>query len=224
MAKVCSYCGESVEQNAAFCTHCGGTLRGKKPAPAGWHSKRRKILEKRSSGGMARWKIPVVVAIVSLFAVFVIKSLPSSANPVIRAQPVVVDGVAYPRSGQSMVNISAKIENGKIVVPLDALRERRFIAFEYNGPKGPVPLLAYVSGEGKIVTAVSICEPCNSKRFHISGTELICNSCGTKWHINTLEPISGSCGKYPPDALPSLINGNEVRIDEQIVANWQRRI
>jgi hypothetical protein len=224
MSNFCSHCGKPVVQNADFCTQCGGSLRGKKPARTEWQSKRGKVLDSRGVGGLGRWKIPVIVGILGAMSILVISNLPKSGNPVLRAQPVAAEGVSYPRVGQPMLNISAKIENGKIVIPLDIVREKKFVAFAYNGPKGAVPLLAYLSTEGRIVTAVSMCEPCNSQRFHISGNELICNSCGTKWKIDTLEPISGSCGKYPPDPIPSLVDGNEVRIDEQIVANWQRRI
>lgn len=87
-----------------------------------------------------------------------------------------------------------------------------------------MPLLAYLSEEGRIITAISMCEPCNSTAFHINGNELICNSCGTTWELDNLDAISGSCGKYPPDPIPSRVVGNQIQISELSVANWQRRI
>jgi hypothetical protein len=123
-----------------------------------------------------------------------------------------------------MFDIPSRVEEGKIIIPLDVVKERKFVAFNYTTPTNVVPLLAYVSGEGKIVTAVSMCEPCNSKRFHMKGDKLICNSCGTTWEVDNLEAVSGSCGKYPPDALPNIVVGDQIQIDAQTVATWQRRV
>lgn len=69
-----------------------------------------------------------------------------------------------------------------------------------------------------------MCEPCNSTEFHIEGNNLICNSCGTTWNLNDLNAISGSCGRYPPDPIPSMVVGNEIQIDEYLVTNWKRRV
>ena len=78
--------------------------------------------------------------------------------------------------------------------------------------------------DGKVITAISICEPCDSKSFHIKGSNLICNSCGTTWDLNNLDAISGSCGKYPPDPIQSRVVGNEIQIDEYLVTGWTRRV
>lgn len=123
-----------------------------------------------------------------------------------------------------MFDVPSKVQNGKIIIPLDLLKERKFLAFNYTTERNNVPLLAYITGEGKILTAVSMCEPCNSTRFHIKGDKLVCNTCGSTWELNDLEAVSGSCGRYPPDALPNTIIGNDIQIDEQLVARWQRRI
>lgn len=53
-----------------------------------------------------------------------------------------------------MQSITAKTENDKIVLPLDLLKEKKFVAFEYQSQWGVIPLLAYISTEGKIVTEV----------------------------------------------------------------------
>ena len=224
MTNACSHCGKPVVQNADFCTQCGGSLNGKRAARKSWQLKRSTVLESRHGGGRAKWKNVFIIGLVGAFGVFVFSALPKSGNPVLRAQPVVVEGVSYPRVDQPMLDVSAKIENGRIILPMDMVRQKKFVSFMYKGPTAAVPLLAYISGEGKVVTAVSVCEPCNSQRFHIRGNEIVCNSCGTKWKIDTLEPISGSCGRYPPDALPNVVEGNEIRIEEVMVANWQRRV
>ena len=139
---------------------------------------------------------------------------------------------AVEKAGQSLRDLriaevsmmDMKVENGKIIIPLNDIKKEKFVSFTYNGNNGTVPLLAYISEEGKVITAISMCEPCNSTTFHIKSNELVCNSCGTTWEIDNLEAISGSCGKYPPDPIPSIVVGDEVQINEHSVTNWRRRI
>lgn len=224
MTQFCPQCGKPAIPNAAFCTQCGAALGTKTRPPDSWQKKREKVLG-RSTAGRRHWVKPA--ALVALFAaafVWVYLHVPEGGNPIVKAQPIVVEPVKYSPLGQQMFDIPARVENGKIIVPLDVLKARRFIGFKYESPVNSVPLLAYVTTEGKIVTAVSMCEPCNSSRFHIRSEELVCNSCGSTWELNTLEAVSGSCGRYPPDAVPNAVVGNEVQIDEQVIARWQRRI
>ncbi|MBI1806375.1 MAG: DUF2318 domain-containing protein, partial [Ignavibacteria bacterium] len=82
----------------------------------------------------------------------------------------------------------------------------------------------FISPEGKLVTAIRICEPCNSHTFRIEGTELACGNCETRWKLNNLEGLQGSCQKYPPAPIASQVIGNEVQIDERLVKNWKTRI
>ncbi|MEW6509831.1 MAG: DUF2318 domain-containing protein [Bacteroidota bacterium] len=160
----------------------------------------------------------------ALVGLFVYSILPSPGNKLLREQPVVAQGANYPASGQQMSEVPVQMSDGKIAVPLDVVLQRKFVAFSYTDSRNAVPLLAYVSGEGKIVTAVSMCEPCNSQRFHMRGQELICNTCGTTWNLNTMEPLKGSCGRYPPDVIPNTVVGDQILIDAQTVAVWQRRV
>jgi hypothetical protein len=144
-------------------------------------------------------------------------------SPIIKASPVVMNAVNYGPSAKQMSDIAATEESGSIVLSLDLLKEKKLIRFVYGDSSSGLPLLAYISGEGKVITAVSICEPCNSTTFHIQGDKIICNSCGTTWELNTLEAVSGSCGRFPPDVLPNTVVGNKVHINGQLVSRWQRR-
>ena len=224
MSNYCSQCGKPVIQGADFCTNCGASLTGKKPVRREWKDKLEKVLSGHQQEKRSRFRTPVIAGCIVLAGVWVFVNLPKAGNKIINAQPVVVAGTKFPATGQQMLDIPSRVENGRIILPLDLVKEKKFVAFNYQMPNSVVPLLAYVSGEGKIVTAISMCEPCNSHRFHIKGEELICNSCGSKWKVDNLEAISGSCGKYPPDAIPNAVVGNEVRIDAQLAATWQRRI
>lgn len=224
MSHFCSQCGKSVPQGADFCTNCGTPLTGKKPARKDLQDKREKIIG-QTTPSKKRWAKRLVIAgIIAAAAGWISINMPDTGNATINAQPTIAEPAKYPPAGQQMFDTPSRTEKGKIIVPLDLVKEREFIAFNYQAPNNVVPLLAYVSGEGKIVTAISMCEPCNSQRFHIQEENIVCNSCGTTWKIDNLEPVSGSCSKYPPDAVPNIVVGNEIQIDEQVVARWQRRI
>jgi len=223
MANFCSECGKQIAQNVNFCSSCGAPLTGKEPAKAQWQDKRDRVLGQQQIRGKSRTRLFIWVAGIALLGGWVYLNLPEGGNLVIKASPVVVNAVDYGETARQMVNVSTKVENGKIIIPLDLLKEKKFVKFLYDDAAGGLPMLAYISSEGKIITAVSMCEPCNSTQFHIRGDELICNSCGTKWRVDDLEAISGSCGRFPPDPLPNAIVGNEIRIGEQFAANWKPR-
>ena len=224
MANYCSECGKTIEQGARFCTHCGAPSNDNTHSKAGRQEKKEKVVGKSHAGSRNRKVRVITVAVVVVLAGWVIWNLPSSGNPVLKALPVVVAPAYYSSAGQQMAAIQARVENGNIIVPLGEVTEKRFVRFTYGDGASGLPLLAYVSGEGKIVTAVSLCEPCNSTAFHIKGDKIVCNACGSTWELNTLESISGSCGKYPPDVVPNTIVGKNIQIDEQIGARWQRRV
>ncbi len=241
MSTFCSQCGKPVIQDANFCTNCGASIAGKPrqhpggqaPAKAQWQDKsrsdafrdkREKVLGKQHNGGKNRTKLLLWIVGIAAVGGWFYANLPESGNPVIKASPVVANAMYYGSTPLQMTPVLVKVENGKIIIPLDVLKDKKFIRFAYGDPAYGTPLLAYISSEGKIVTAVSVCEPCNSTAFHIKGDKIICNSCGSTWELNDLEAVSGSCGRYPPDAVPNTVIGNEIQIDEQIIARWQRRI
>jgi hypothetical protein len=224
MAHLCSACGRANESGSHFCTSCGAPVGENAQSKGNRQDKRERVLGKQHSGNRHRTTLIVTGLIVVAIGGWVFLNLPSGGNPVLKALPVVATPAQYSRAGQQMTAIQARIENGKVIVPLDEVKGKKFVRFTYGDAASGLPLLAYVSGEGKIVTAVSICEPCNSSAFHIKGDKIICNSCGSTWELNTLESVSGSCGKYPPDVVPNTIIGKDIQIDEQIVARWQRRV
>ena len=98
------------------------------------------------------------------------------------------------------------------------------VRFEYEGNGLKIPLLAYVTSAGRVVTAISMCEPCRSTRFHIKDTSLFCNACNTEWNLETLRGIQGGCLNYPPDVIPSTIVQDHIEIDEKTIAQWKPRV
>lgn len=226
MANFCTQCGEKVVADASFCIHCGHRLTpGSSTSKPLLDAKKERVIGNIQSGGKLKFIFLGGLAIVTIYGLLsFMGSLPSKANPIIDRQPVVNSPLQYSDARRQMRPIEIRVENGKIIIPLDEVQERKFVAFNYDKGGTKIPLLAYISGEGRLVTAVSMCEPCNSTRFHIRGDDLICNSCGTTWELDNLSGVSGSCQKYPPDAIPSEVVGNDIVIDEAIVASWQRRI
>jgi hypothetical protein len=137
--------------------------------------------------------------------------------------PRASDKTEYWSKAIKMTDVPAKVENGKISIPLDGVKEKKIVRFEYPGNGVKIPLLSYVTDRGKIVTAVSICEPCRSTRFHIKDKSIVCNSCYTEWTLDTLKGIKGGCLKYPPDVIPHSAENGEIVIDEKTVALWKPR-
>ena len=217
----CNKCGFKLMDNPKFCQNCGNSI-GNEIQESFKNHKRQKVVAQKQS----KFKSVNLILLTGLLGIIAIYffTIDTKENKIIKKQPKVVESQNYPQTPTSMVNISSKVESGIITIPLDIVKQNKFVRFSYEGAKGTVPLLAYLSEEGKIITAISMCEPCNSTAFHIKGKELVCNSCGTTWELNNMDAISGSCGKYPPDPIPSVIVGNTVQINEFSVANWQRRI
>ena len=165
----------------------------------------------------------IIIALLLGGVTFWMMGRKTTANPKIASQQKVVEKVDY--SGQTipMTDIGAKVENGKISIPLDVVKEKKMVRFEYEGKGVKIPLLAYVTLAGRVVTAISMCEPCRSTRFHIQDKTLVCNACNTEWSLETLKGIKGGCMNYPPEVIPSTIEKDRVLIEESVVLGWKPR-
>jgi len=181
---------------------------------------------KKSDGGTPRYlKVIIGAALVTVIGVILSRSSSSPSNPAIESQPVIANNLNYSDAELvQMVDVSSKLQSGKITVPVDVVKKNKLVAFQYTDNARTVPLLAYIAPDGKLVTAVSLCEPCRSTRFHISGNNIVCNRCGSTWNLQNLAPVSGACGAYPPQVIPSKVVGNTVQIDVKTVADWQPRV
>lgn len=220
----CPQCGEKINGKIKFCPSCGHKIaEGPTANHNGSNSKRERVLNQENS----RNKKGIITAgVIVLFVsaiIFYINAKPSKEEAVINQQPKITGAVNYPLTRFDHFYSIAFARDGKIILPLDVVKEKKFVKFDYQGTNSSIPLLAFITEDGKVVTAISLCEPCDSKDFHIQGSNLICNSCGTTWNLNNLDAISGSCGRYPPDPVPSKVVGNEIQIDEYIVTSWTRR-
>ncbi|PIX25511.1 MAG: hypothetical protein COZ69_03010, partial [Deltaproteobacteria bacterium CG_4_8_14_3_um_filter_45_9] len=55
----------------------------------------------------------------------------SGANPRVSSQPKVTGKVDYAGQTVRMTDIQAKVEKGKISIPLDVVKEKKMVRFEY---------------------------------------------------------------------------------------------
>jgi uncharacterized membrane protein len=192
-------------------------------AGSSFKDKREKVLgEKKKSP----W-IPISLVVIALLlggVAFWIIHGKTTANPKIASQQKVMDRVDYAGQTIPMTDIVAKVEKGKISIPLDLVKEKKMVRFEYEGNGVKIPLLAYVTLAGRVVTAISMCEPCRSTRFHIQDKTLVCNACNTEWNLETLKGIQGGCLNYPPEVIPSMVEKDRVLIEEKVVLGWKPRV
>ena len=219
--KACSKCQTKNQDSSQFCKKCGVKLSG-----SSFQEKKEKVLGKKR--GNLPWKVislaAVAVILIAGFAYWFIQKGNPTADPKIATQPKVTEGVDYTGQTIAMTDVSVRVENGKISIPVETVLEKKMVRFEYEANGVKIPLLSYVTRNGKVITAVSMCEPCRSTRFHIKGTTLVCNACGTEWNLDTLKGIQGGCLNYPPDLVPSTLVQNQIQIDEKIVAQWKPRV
>jgi len=131
-----------------------------------------------------------------------------------------------------MTDIPSAVEDGKVVVDLDDVKKNLMVGFTYPGSQISVgganvdmPLVAFIDNNGKLNVSVAMCEPCKSIRFHIeSDNTLTCNTCGAKWNLNDMSPVSGSCAQYPPEEQEYKVKGGKITIDETVLKSWSQRV
>ncbi len=217
--RACPKCQTKYQESSNFCKKCGFKLAG-----STFQDKKEKVLGEKK--GKPLWLlVSLVVIAVGLGGVaFWIIQGSSAADSKISSQPKVSEKVDYTGQTIRMTDVAAKVEKGKISIPLDTVMEKRMVYFEYTGKGVKIPLLSYITHTGKVVTAVSMCEPCRSTRFHITGKTLVCNACATEWNLESLKGIQGGCLNYPPDAIPSTVEKGRIVIDEKIVNQWKPRV
>ncbi|RPJ10811.1 MAG: DUF2318 domain-containing protein [Deltaproteobacteria bacterium] len=219
--KACPKCQTNNQESSNFCKKCGVKLSG----PT-FEDKKEKVLGEKKE--KLSWRIISIAAaavfVMAGFAYWLIQRDSAGPDLSVSSQPKVSAKVDYSGQKVSMTDIVFSMENGRITVPVETVLEKKIVRFEYDGNGTKVPLLSYVTQGGKLITAVSMCEPCRSTRFHIEAKKLVCNACGTEWNLETLKGIQGGCLNYPPEVIPSTIDKGLIQIDEKIVTQWKPRV
>ncbi len=216
--KLCPKCQTKNQESSHFCKQCGLELSG-----SSFQEKKEKVLGEKKKPYWIPISLAVFAIVLAGIGYWVIEGN-TGTNSKVSSQPKVSEKVDYAGQTVRMADIQVKAEKGKISIPLKEVMEKKLVRFEYEGNGIKIPLLAYITQTGRVVTAVSMCEPCRSTRFHIQNKTLVCNACYTEWNLETLEGIKGGCLAYPPDVIPSTIEKDRIQIDEKIVLNWKPRV
>lgn len=207
----CESCGREIRPGVAYCPGCGKPRSRVAPAKSSSVPK----------GGKPRWFIVLTLFVCALFGYLFLDHLPGGDHPVIAGQPR-VEAETGGRAEQ--VPVTATVEGPNLTIPLADVVSNRLVEFEYSDGTVTVPLVAFITGEGRLVTSFRICEPCNSKSYSIEGERLLCGNCETEWSLNNLEGLQGSCQKYPPEPFPSVIEGDRVVMSIARIKEWKIRL
>lgn len=140
--------------------------------------------------------------------------------------PLLVKGNVY--TGHELT-----ADGNSVAIPADYLDEKKlvFLDVKLEQPTEEllylsrrIPLSLYRGGEylplilistpnGKTLSGIRVCEPCGSFSFHLTDKKyLVCDACGTRWDIETLQGVSGGCQNYPPPRLSVETVGQEAQI------------
>lgn len=210
---VCSQCGNSLPDNSVVCLQCGNIIQSNISAqPVSKKQRNIKIIS------------TIVVFFVLLSGIgYFAATISRSYHPVIDDQPSIGFGLnAAP--GKIMSNkITAIIDGNDIVFPLDIVTNYRIVRLGDPEGKQTVPILAYITPRGKVVTAMSISESCRSNDFFLEGNTIHCANCPSNWNMESMEAYA-CCQKYYPEPIPSKIINGQIHIDKNIVQNWRTRL
>lgn len=219
--KTCPQCHTKNQDESPACKACGSPFSSSPD-----REKKEEVLDEKARSRSRKFIVTATMTfvVVAGLGYWYFRGESASSDPKTPSSPKVYSRVDYTGQKVVMSDISVKVEKGKISIPIETVLEKKLVRFEYEGKEGRLPLLAYVTPSGKIITAVSLCEPCRSTRFHIEGKKLVCNACATQWNLETLKGIQGGCLKYPPDALPNTIDKGFIQIDENVVKAWKPRV
>ncbi|MEW6329233.1 MAG: Fe-S-containing protein [Candidatus Micrarchaeota archaeon] len=198
--------------------------------------KKDRIMGRGSGGGFGAKTYLLIVGVVALLAVgylltggslagFSLSGGGGAASAVVAASAPSVQPQDYSNVRVDMEQVTASVGDGKVSFALSDLVANRLVYFDYKTSAGKsVPMMAYISPSGKVITAVRMCEPCRSTTFFIQNNKMVCGRCGTVWELETLRGISGGCLNYPPDALPNTISGERVYVEAARIENWKPRV
>ncbi len=223
--KACPQCGVKNKPGNKFCKKCGQDL-----TVSSFGDKREKVVGKKSHTWL--WILGVlamgtIAASYFYFGRFQ-KTDESTVSKFTAPGAAQTGTVSLAEAGSAakrldMTDIKAMVKNGYLQFSLAEVKSKGLIYCEYQKGGKKIPLTAYISPQGKLVTAVSMCEPCRSTRFHIEGKNLVCNSCNTVWTLEDLQGISGGCLKYPPEVIAHTLEGDNIKIKEAAILAWKPR-
>ena len=188
-----------------------------RPGTGDRREEKRRRFEEKPSGGSRSLKPGFFITIGAVMAVALFVLFSSFSG---KSSPGAVAASSY----QQVPAATAARDGGKVSISVQEVSEKKLVAWDYKEGTKTVPLLAYTTPSGTLKLASRMCEPCNSTSFHVEGNHLVCNSCGSRWELETSKGVSGGCLTYPPEVFPSSVVDGKLSVDEQAVAKWVKRV
>lgn len=203
--------------------------------------KRDKVLGRGRGGGRGRRRVWFIAgAALVLMAVVALKLDPLGLGGADLTADGGSGGPLYKLSSRTydqgtrlqQAPVEPEHRDGRVYLPLATIEGAGIVRFELpdhtitlpNGSTFDVlPVTVYVAPSGKVVAAVSFCEPCSGTTFHIRGDRLVCNACGTQWKLESLKGVIGGCMDYPPDPVAYTVEGDQLILDEAELRAWTPR-
>lgn len=211
----CQQCGAEWKEGLKYCTACGAYIADTSTV---------RNDHKATGDGQKRWIIRGSILLILLIVIWVfLDMLLRTYHPIIEKQPYVAMTSIYGDEKIASTIVEAKMIDGFITIPLKFIREHKLVSFVDPEQMQMWPLLAYVTPQGKLVTAIGRSEQCGSTDFFLQGNNIHCASCPSYWNMSSLEAYA-CCPKYYPDPFPSSVVGDDVRIDPAYIRNWKSRL
>ena len=211
----CRQCGSEMQEGVKVCPTCGSTLTA-----SGTGSAQAAL----PGVSVRQWAIRLTLGAVLIIGVGAfVDQLLRTYHPVIEHQPTVAMVTMYRDEQIRSTSVEAIMQQGNIAVPLKLIQEHKLVRF--FDPEGiqEVPMIAYVTPQGKLVTAMSKSEHCGSTDFYLSGNNIHCASCASYWNMASMEAYA-CCQRYYPDPVPSVVSGEMVLIEPVVVRGWKSRL
>lgn len=219
----CPQCDTEIKATARYCPSCGTAVTQESSSPANQPVSRESESPQRMSSALRYGLIGLFALIGVYLLVTLYNYIYFEEHDVIAGQPVVSDPVDYTEREIGMTDITVTIENGYVTFPLQLVLDHKLVRLEHQGPTAVIPVLAYISTRGKLVTSISISEGSNSSRFTIIGNEIHNNNCPSHWELDSMRALA-CCGNNYPDPIPSEVRDGKVMIAVSTIENWRRRL
>lgn len=188
-------------------------------------SKKQKFTQSSKNHTML-FSILGILTVIIMIGTYMAVSKSNQPDSSLKAAANIGETVTYSSDTKlQQTNVNNSSADGKVIITtLSVLKEKKFIRTEYQGNATRIPLTAFVQPDGGVMVAVSYCEPCRGETFHITGSQIVCNICGTIWDLQTLKGLSGGCQAYPPEALTYSLKGDNLEIPQATLDAWKPRV
>jgi len=151
------------------------------------------------------------------------KTVAPVQTPTPKATPTVAPA-AKPSGPIDAKWIEPQVNGDTVSIPVSEIEKNWNTRFKLQTAGGDMVTMAYKL-DGVIYVRASICPPCRSQGFTLTGNILVCDTCGTKFAASTGEGVSGACVKYPKAAVKyEITDGKVVMTKADLVTAYQNTL